>query len=137
MIVDASIAFKWIATEPDSDLANRLLIAADVTAPTLLLIEVGNGLWKKACREQIDGAVSFSDEVRNLSRIVTIIEEAEYVPRALELARELNHAIYDCVYLAMAEAREDVVVTADAKFISKLAATNYSGLVVSLQDAVL
>ena len=135
MIVDASIAFKWIATEPDSDLANRLLTVADVTAPTLLLIEVGNGLWKKALRKQIDSAVSFSHEVRSLSRIVTIIEETEYVPRALELARELNHAIYDCVYLAMAEAREDVVVTADAKFITKLASTDYAGLVVSLPEA--
>jgi predicted nucleic acid-binding protein len=66
---------------------------------------------------------------------VTIIEEAEYVPRALELARELKHAIYDCVYLAMAEARNEVVVTADAKFISKLASTDYAGRVVSLQEA--
>ena len=135
MIVDASIAFKWIANEADTDLANRLLTISDVTAPTLLLVEVGNGIWKKALREEIDGAVSFSDEIRSLSRIVTIIEEVEYIPRALELARELNHAIYDCVYLAMAEAHDEVVVTADAKFIAKLASTQYARLVVSLHEA--
>jgi predicted nucleic acid-binding protein len=134
MIVDASVAFKWIALEEETELANSLLASTDVLAPTLVLIEIGNGLWKKAVREQIDSSVSFSDEVRNLSQILTIVDESDYVPRALELARQLNHPIYDCVYLAMAEALGDRLVTADLKFLGKVRTTPYSGLVIALSE---
>lgn len=134
MIVDASVAFKWIATEVDSNLARKLLASSEVIAPTLLLIEVANGLWKMAVKEEIDNSISFSDEIKSLSRIVTVVDEIDLIPRALELARQLKHAIYDCVYLAMAEARGDLVVTADARFIAKLAATPYAQLVMPLSE---
>jgi predicted nucleic acid-binding protein len=135
MIVDASIAFKWIAPEEDSALATNLLSTSDVIAPTLLLIEVANGLWKKAVKEQIDNSISFSDEIGNLSRIVKIIDESPYIPRALELGRQLEHAVYDCVYLAMAEGLGDRLVTADAKFLAKLTGTEFAQLVLPLKMA--
>jgi predicted nucleic acid-binding protein len=134
MIVDASVAFKWIAMEESSDLASKLLTSIDVLAPTLLLIEIANGLWKKTVREQVDSSISFSKEIVSLSQILTIIDESKHIPRALELARQLNHAIYDCVYLAMAEELGDRLVTADVKFIGKLSATPYKEIVIPLSE---
>lgn len=136
MIVDASVAFKWIALEQDSELANKLLTQAEILAPTLLLIEVGNGLWKKALREQVDRSVSFSSEIKNLAQMVTLVDETDHVLRALDMARELDHPLYDCVYLAMAESLGDRLVSVDTRFAAKLAGSPYARLVMTLSEAV-
>jgi predicted nucleic acid-binding protein len=51
---------------------------------------------------------------------MTIVDERAYVPRALTIARALGHPIYDCVYLALAEAENKPLVTADARFLARL-----------------
>lgn len=43
--------------------------------------------------------------------------------RALELALALDHAIHDCMYLALAEAEDDVLITADDAFRRKVERT--------------
>jgi predicted nucleic acid-binding protein len=120
VIVDASVAFKWFADEENSEQALALILQAPLFAPTLLLIELGSALWKKARREQIDPNVSFEDELAQLATIMTIVDERAYVPRALTIARTLGHPIYDCVYLALAEAENKPLVTADARFLARL-----------------
>jgi predicted nucleic acid-binding protein len=48
LVVDASVAAKWLVTEPLSDRALALLGGAnELIAPDLLLPEVGNILWKQ------------------------------------------------------------------------------------------
>ena len=135
MIIDASIAFKWLAVEDDSDAAFALLGKFDLFAPILLMHEVANGLWKKARRDQIDRVVSFSDEINRIPQLVHLVDETAHVARALEIGREFDHAVYDCVYLAMAEARSDRLVTADTKFMAKVAGSTLRNRLVSL-DAV-
>jgi predicted nucleic acid-binding protein len=46
LVVDASVAAKWLVTEPLSDKALDVLGSSDeLYAPDLLLAEVGNILW--------------------------------------------------------------------------------------------
>jgi predicted nucleic acid-binding protein len=53
-IVDASVALCWFASEKETAFANRLIAAAvDLVAPSLMLIELANGLWKKTRRGDI------------------------------------------------------------------------------------
>ena len=132
MIIDASVAFKWLAEEDDSDAAFALLDRYELFAPILLMHEIANGLWKKLRREQIDRSVSFSDELNRIPQLVKLIDETPHVARALEIGREFGHAIYDCVYLAMAEARSDQLVTADTKFMAKVAGAPLLNRFVSL-----
>jgi len=40
------------------------------------------------------------------------------VPRASELTRLLDHPIYDCLYLALAERERLAIVTADGRMLS-------------------
>ena len=136
MIIDASVAFKWIAREEDSESALLLLDGRVLVAPVLLMHEVANGLWKMAGREQIARSVSFSEEIDQLARWVSLIDESPHVARALEIGREFDHAVYDCVYLAMAEARSDRVVTADAKLRRKFAGTRYAPMLTSIDEAL-
>jgi predicted nucleic acid-binding protein len=50
---------------------------------------------------------------------VELVASISLLPRAVELALILNHTIYDCLYLALAELRDTVLVTADRRFRDK------------------
>jgi predicted nucleic acid-binding protein len=53
--------------------------------------------------------------VGHFERLVSIDQLAA---RALELAVDLRHPIYDCLYLALAERERAPIVSADAKLLS-------------------
>lgn len=125
MIVDASVAFKWIFVEEGSDAAQALLGRDDLRAPNLLLVEIGNALWKKGVRGEVGDHAAYATQVSIVSSFVSIQSEAALIPRAVEMALSLEHAIYDCVYLALAEQLSDTLVTADHKFWNKVAASPY------------
>ena len=55
LVVDASVATKWLVPEDNSDIANDLTVAGhELLAPRLMAFEVGNTLWRKARRGEID-----------------------------------------------------------------------------------
>lgn len=64
-----------------------------------------------------------------------IVPSQPYFSRALSLALELDHAVYDCLYLAVAEAESARIVSADRRFLSRLAAGVYSNLAVTLNES--
>ena len=49
LVVDASVAVKWLVAEEGSDAADRLLAGGDdLHAPRLMASEIANALWRKA-----------------------------------------------------------------------------------------
>ena len=56
-----------------------------------------------------------------MAEIVSLCPIDALIARAAETAQELDHPVYDCLYLACAEATESVLVTADRKFAKKVA----------------
>jgi predicted nucleic acid-binding protein len=50
VIVDASVALKWVLEEDGSDHASALLAEQPLAAPDLLVVECANVLWAKARR---------------------------------------------------------------------------------------
>lgn len=134
MIIDASVAVKWFIPEADSDRAIALVADRRLRAPPLLLTEVGNAIWKKLRRGDLTERFDLLARHAELQDLVEIVggRDAELATRALELSLMLDHAIYDCVYLAMAEADGELLVTADAGFRRKLERTPLAPLVVPL-----
>ena len=53
VIVDASVALKWVLTEDGTDRARALITQRPLAAPDLLWVECTNVLWVKARRGQI------------------------------------------------------------------------------------
>lgn len=132
MIVDASVAFKWIFPEEGSDAAIALVGRDDLRAPALLLVEIGNAIWKKFARGELRDREAYATQLGLVASLVTFADDADLAPRALEIATLLDHPIYDCLYLALAEREGEPVVTADARFARNVAGSDFAALLVGL-----
>ena len=122
VVVDASVAVKWLVREEDTDKALAILRAwqdEEVTpaAPHLLPFEVANALHRKVLR----GELNAGDSTYLISQLLESGLELHQPPglhvRALELARQLNqNAAYDAHYLALAQSVGCDLWTADERF---------------------
>ena len=135
LVVDASVAVKWLIEEEYSAAADRLLEGShDLFAPRLMASEVGNVLWRKARMGEIgrSQAGALADAVSEMA--VHWTGDEAVCPDAVRLSLALDHPVYDCVYLALAHRIGATVVTADARFANALAETEHGGAVVMLDS---
>jgi predicted nucleic acid-binding protein len=133
LVVDASVAVKWFIVEPGRPEARRLLDAPDsLVTPELIVAEVVNVVWKRLMAEAIDQAQA-ADVPRELPRLFAeLCPLATLAERTLAIAEELRHPAYDCFYLALAEARDARLVTADRRFAQRLAGTPWQARTTTL-----
>jgi predicted nucleic acid-binding protein len=117
LVIDASVAIKWFIREALHGEALRLLDRPDsLHAPDLLAAEVTNIAWKKSRVGEI-GKHQAADIAKAIRQGTPVLYPSALVnERALELAFLLDHSVYDCLYLACAEAVSGTLITADAKF---------------------
>ena len=99
LVVDASVAAKWVLQEDGSDRAAALRGSGDdLIAPSLIVAEIGNAVWKRAIWRE----VSARDAVRALQTAISLftqlISPSDLAARSTEIASELRHPIYDCFY---------------------------------------
>ena len=116
IVVDASVALKWIAPEDDSEIALRLIGRGHLLAPDLLTVEAANALWVRVRRRDLTAVEARTALVDLLTVPVEYVADRALAPAALSLAADLGHPAYDCIYLALALSRAGVVVTADRRF---------------------
>lgn len=136
-VVDASVALKWYLPERDTEKAIKLVNDKTVLlAPSLLWMELGNGIWKNVRLGHADAAV-WPPVAANLPLTVDIVEStAKLTTLAFEIAVVAGHPIYDCIYLALAHEADARVVTVDKRFLSAFSGTRFAKSVVSLDVAV-
>jgi len=126
VVVDASLAIKWVLKEPYAEEALALAVewAAAGTrpsAPCLLLVEATNVLHRRAML----GHISLSQATQLLAVLLDMGIEIRESPqihfRAMELARELQRpAVYDTHYLALADILGCDLWTADERFFNSV-----------------
>jgi predicted nucleic acid-binding protein len=120
VIVDASVAVKWVVDEPDGEAAEALL-EQRLAAPSLWLAEAANALWAK-CRRKDITEQDVHDGCRLLAQApVTRIDLDPLLLPAARLALELGHPVYDCFYLVAAQLHETHLITADRRFARRVA----------------
>jgi predicted nucleic acid-binding protein len=128
VVVDASVALKWVLDEAESEAALALR-GEDLIAPALWLAEAANALWR---RSRI-GDISAQEASPRLSELlnapVASLAMEPYLDRALKLATQTGHPVYDCVYLALALYHDTHVVTADRRFVSAAGREGFAGRV--------
>lgn len=119
LIIDASIAVKWVVSEAGTDLALTLL-RGGLAAPDLFTAECVNVLWKKVQRNELT-----SEEALLAVGILQRADIELYPMRMLmepaaKLALDLDHPAYDCFYLALATANDRLFTTADERFLRRV-----------------
>ena len=127
LVVDASVAIKWIVDESGSSEARTLLLAAEeiLIAPTLLLVEVQYAIAKRYFQGQA--------RTNQLARAVPALIAAfsAFAPLDVKLAEAAAamsfplparaealsppFGVYDCVYIALAKQERATLVTADRR----------------------
>jgi predicted nucleic acid-binding protein len=120
LVVDASVAIKWFVQETLRPQARRLLADRhEFVEPDLLVSEVANIAWKKTIRGEIQ-----PDQARSIVRSIalppfvsTFVESSVLRERALALALQWNHPVYDCFYAACAEAIAAPLISGDERFL--------------------
>ena len=134
-IIDASVALKWYVEEEDSETARKLLQdTSRLEAPDLIIPEVTNFVWKK-WRQHEFTQVQAESTVSSIMRLFETIHSSKTLSgHALNLSLTLDHPAYDCFYLACAEIRGAILVTADMKLHDKVKSSQFGDIVSSLDD---
>ena len=122
VVVDASLAFKWLVSEEHSDRAQAISRTwandgIQAVAPFLMPVEVANALHRRVAR----GELSVSNAARLLEYLLASGIDMRDVPdlhvKALQLASHLRQgAVYDAHYLALADILGCEYWTADERF---------------------
>lgn len=116
VVVDASVAVKWFVPEELSADARKLLAPEyELLAPDLLWAELGNALWKKHRRQELDRRTA-SRLFRDFARVPIQFHPAErWTEAALEVAIRHDITVYDGLYLVLAAGNDCRLVTADRR----------------------
>lgn len=127
MLVDASVVVKLFVDEPDSTLAIASVAGQSLIAPDLIFAELANILWKTHRR----GLIGTPDPADyDIARLFDrVVPSSSLFSAALQLSVELNHPAYDCFYLALAIAEDDVLIAADRRFHAACAASAHAARV--------
>ena len=122
VVVDASLALKWVLPEQGAEDALLLrghwqVSSETVVAPPIFKPEVTNAIHQYVRRGHLDR----SDAADILGILVPLVEIAEptgLYGRALELAAYLSlGSTYDALYLALAESQGCAFWTADRRLV--------------------
>jgi predicted nucleic acid-binding protein len=126
-ILDSSVAVKWIAPEVGQEAAIDLINEErELVAPEFILVEVGNIILKKVRRGELSRGQG-NEGIGLIRRVVQrLVPDELLADRALAIALDTDHPVYDCLYVACAEHADGTVVTADERLVNKFAA-RFSG----------
>lgn len=129
VVVDASVAAKWFLNERGSVEAEDVQRKDEPVAPDLVVAEVLNTIWKNVRLKRIVPAQL--DAVAGVlpGYFASLVPLHVLSPRAARIAVELDHPIYDCIYLALAERESCLLITADDRLIRKTRRTALAKLV--------
>ena len=116
LTADASVVVKWYVSETHSEEARVLLgHRLERFAPDCVLVELANIFWKKARLREIGDPHAYFQELSRVREAVALSSSADLIEPAAQIAAQIDHPVYDCLYIACAEATGSTLITADRK----------------------
>lgn len=128
LVVDASVAIKWVLPEPGQERALEILDLyldekLNLLAPYLLISETGNVLWKRVARGELEPEAAQRCFEELLLASPLLLDSSIVSRSALLLAFAHGQTMYDCLYLAWALERGCGLITADRRFFDAMRPT--------------
>ena len=120
VVVDASVVMRWFVRDQWTEAALDIAAGEELIAPALLRVEVANALRNQVRFSDMDLAQALAN-LKGLSKAVVAFDDEPLLADALRLAADRDHAIYDCLYVALAQREQVALVTADGKLSRKFA----------------
>ena len=133
LVVDASVAVKWLVVEEDSADARWLLDDEELHAPRLLVSEVANAIWRKVRLHQVDRSAAGQLLATMSDMPIRWHADEAICADAIRLAIAHDRPVYDLMYVALAQRLGVRVVTADQRLVNALALTDLGGLVMAMK----
>lgn len=124
VVVDASVAVKWVLNEPSSDAAERLYVESHVAqrplvAPPLLPNEVTNAIYRRLHRQLITEVEADEAVARFADLDVRLLAPSGLTQAAYAFAkRHQLGAIYDSLYVVLAHHVDAVLWTDDRRLLN-------------------
>jgi predicted nucleic acid-binding protein len=118
LVVDSSVVAKWILPESDSAKAQQLIVQTSASGKRLIVLdlafpEVANAIWKRR-RQQLIDLSEARKLLEALIRSPVAVEPAvSLLASAFEIAAKYDRAIYDALFVALAEQQGLPGITAD------------------------
>ena len=122
-VLDASIALKWVFTEPDAAKARQLRddfrnALHELIAPDSFTLEIAHALTKAHRRSLVPDPWRLWVDV--MTTVPHLFPSLPLTPRAIQIASRARIGVYDCVYIALAEREGCELVTADTRLLNSL-----------------
>lgn len=120
-VLDASVALKWVLDEPGTDRAlflrkeYELLGVTELIAPDIFPIEIAHVLSKGFRRGKLSAEEADSHLYNILTTSPQLVSSTSLLPAAFAIAQSTRTPLYDALYLALSEAENAPLVTADVK----------------------
>jgi predicted nucleic acid-binding protein len=135
--LDASVGVKWFVIENGHATAPRpFAVAAAWPAPSLLSVEVASMLWRRVRRGGFAPEAATEAAGRLAHVPIRYVAMADLGAVAFALATRLDHPVENGRHLAVAEAEDGRVVTADRRLPARVQGTSLSDRVVALDAFV-
>ena len=118
-VVDASVIIAALVSDPQTAHARAMLDQvkplADLHMPEFGRIECANVLWKRVRFHGMPAAQAEALIADLIALPLTIIPPAAFYKRALQIGLRHELAIYDSIYIALAEQLNLPLITADVR----------------------
>jgi predicted nucleic acid-binding protein len=123
--LDASVGLKWALREADSPTADALRQdyragVHELISPDTFSIEVAHALTRAERRKIIAVGQAVPLLANVLSTAPVLFPYISLLDRATEISSQTRQGVYDCLYVALAEAEGCDLITADDKLVKNL-----------------
>lgn len=128
-VIDTSVLVKYAISAEYDDSVERIVLlhqesGIELVAPSFLLVECANVLWKDALRTRapIENVIAALNDLRGIN--IRLVPQEDLLDDALRLAVDINITVYDALYCALAQRENAGIITEDRRLRNALDQTN-------------